>query len=158
VTPTPSAILGSSRPTSRTLTPEEVARRSEAFVKQQAGSAAPKRGASKPVKPVPGGYHAVTPYLTAQQAVELLDFVKAAFGAEELLRTTGSGGSMHAEVRIGDCRLMIGGGGAWRGTPMPTALHLYVPDRDAVYKRALELGATSTHEPMTRTMESGRRG
>jgi len=55
---------------------------------------------------------------------------------------------MHAEVRIGDSRVMIGGGGAWRGTPMPTALHLYVSDTDAVYRHALELGATSIHEPM----------
>jgi len=99
-------------------------------------------------RPIREGFHSVTPYLTAQQAAELLDFVKQAFGAEELLRTTGSAGGMHAEVRIDDSMIMIGGGGAWRGTPMPTAIHLYVPDTDAVYKRALELGATSTGEPM----------
>jgi PhnB protein len=100
------------------------------------------------VNPIREGFHTVTPYLTAKQAPELLEFVKQAFGAEELLRTTGSAGGMHAEVKIGDSMVMIGGGLAWRGTPMITALHLYVPDTDAVYKRAVELGATSISEPM----------
>lgn len=130
---------------------EEIEKRTEAFAKQQAEAAAKKDEQTKPAKALAGargGFHTVTPYLTAQQAPELLEFVKQAFGAEELLRTTGSAGGMHAEVRIVDSMVMIGGGGAWRGTPMITALHLYVPDTDAVYKRALELGATSIHEPM----------
>jgi PhnB protein len=130
------------------VTPEEIQRRLEAFMKQQAGGAAQKEAPTKPVRPIREGFHTVTPYLTIQQAPELLEFVKRAFGAEELLRTTGSAGGMHAEVKIGDSIVMLGGGEAWRGTPMPTALHLYVPDTDAAYKLALELGATSTHEPM----------
>ena len=84
-------------------------------------------------------------YIAVQPAVELIEFVKRAFGAEELLRTTGSGGGLHAEVRIGDAKLLIGGGDAWGGTPTPTALHLYVTDADLVYRRALEAGATSLH-------------
>jgi uncharacterized glyoxalase superfamily protein PhnB len=90
----------------------------------------------------------VTPYLAVRPAAELVEFVKQAFGAEELLRTTGAGGGLHAEVRIGDSRVMIGGGGAWGGTPTPTGLHLYVPDADLVYGRALEAGGESLYAPV----------
>ena len=90
----------------------------------------------------------VTPYLAVRPAAELIEFVKRAFGAQEVLRTTGSGGGVHAEVRIGDTRVMIGGGGAWGGTPTPTALHLYVPDADRVYQAALEAGADSLRTPV----------
>jgi uncharacterized glyoxalase superfamily protein PhnB len=81
--------------------------------------------------------------------VALLDFMKQAFDAEETFRTIGSAGGVHAEVRVGDSMIMIGGGGpelAWKGTPMPTAFHVYVPDCDAVYKSALQAGATSIDE------------
>jgi uncharacterized glyoxalase superfamily protein PhnB len=95
------------------------------------------------------GFHTITPYLTVHKAAELIDFVKGAFGAAELMRGgPGSQGGIHCEVRIGDSMLMIGGGGAWRGTPMPTALHLYVPDADAVYRRAVAAGATSVRVPV----------
>jgi PhnB protein len=94
------------------------------------------------------GFHTVTPYLPVREAPELIDFVKQAFGATENLRTTGSAGGLHAEVSIGDSMIMIGGGGAWEGTPMPTAIHLYVTDADAVYWRALQAGGASIHEPM----------
>jgi PhnB protein len=100
------------------------------------------------VRPIREGFHTVTPYLTVHGAEQLIDFVKQAFGAEETMRGTGSAGGVHAEVRIGDSMLMIGGGGAWRGTPQPTGLHLYVPDADAVYRRALQAGATSLSEPV----------
>jgi len=90
----------------------------------------------------------VTVYLAVRPAAELIEFVKRAFGAEELVRTTGSGGGLHAEVRIGDAQLMIGGGDAWRGTPTPTALHLYVKDVDLAYRRAVEVGATSNRPPV----------
>ena len=94
------------------------------------------------------GIRSVTPYLAVRPAVELIEFVKRAFGAQEVLRTTGSGGGVHAEVRIGDTRVMIGGGGAWGGMPTPTALHLYVPDADRVYQAALEAGADSLRTPV----------
>jgi PhnB protein len=90
----------------------------------------------------------VTAYLAVRPAIELIDFVKRAFGAEELMRTTGTGGGVHAEVRIGDSKVMIGGGAAWGGTPTPTGLHLYVPDADQVYRRALEAGAESLYTPV----------
>ncbi|MFL5591537.1 MAG: VOC family protein [Ktedonobacteraceae bacterium] len=73
--------------------------------------------------------------------------MKQAFGAAELLRTTGSAGGIHAEVRIGDSVVMIGGGGAWSGEAIPAAIYLYMDDVDAVYKRALQAGATSITEP-----------
>jgi PhnB protein len=92
------------------------------------------------------GYHTVTPYITSYHAAELIDFVKATFGAQETERVATPGG-LHAELRIGDSMLMIGGGPNLRGEPMPTSLHYYVPDIDAVYRRALDAGATSLHDP-----------
>jgi len=96
--------------------------------------------AATALTPFPKGYHTITPYLTVPLAAELIDFVKNAFGAEETFRTTGSAGGIHCEVRLGNSMVMIGGG-AGRGTPMPTALHYYVPNVDEVYARALQLGA-----------------
>lgn len=93
------------------------------------------------------GFHTLTPYLVADRALELLDFLKQAFNGKELLRTTGSGGGMHAELLLGDSVLMVGGGGDYRGPVYPTSLHYYVPDTDAVYRRALALGATSVANP-----------
>ena len=94
------------------------------------------------------GVQSVIPYLAVRPAVELIEFVTRAFGAQELLRTTGTGGGVHAEVRIGDTRIMIGGGEAWGGSPMPTGLHLYVPDADRTYRAALEAGADSLYPPV----------
>jgi uncharacterized glyoxalase superfamily protein PhnB len=98
----------------------------------------------------PKGYHTVTPYLVAQDGPALLEFAKQAFAAEEKFRGTGGAGGLHAEVRIGDSILMIGGGIPGRefhSTPNTTALHLYVEDTDAVYQRALAAGATSISGP-----------
>ena len=58
----------------------------------------------------PEGFHTVTPYLVVRRADEPLEFVKHAFDAVELLKTSGSAGGMHAEVRIGDSIVMLGGG------------------------------------------------
>ena len=99
------------------------------------------------VKPIPDGYHSVTPYLSVPGATKLLDFLKQAFEAQELHRMPRPDGAiMHAEVRIGDSRVMMGEpmGSA---QPMFGSLYLYVHDVDAVYKRALQAGATSTSEP-----------
>ena len=99
------------------------------------------------VKPVREGFHTITPYLIVQEAASLIDFVKQAFEAAEQFRGTGSAGGIHAELKIGDSMVMIGGGGAWNGEPSPATLYLYVEDTDAMYKRALQAGATSIMEP-----------
>lgn len=85
--------------------------------------------------------HAITPYITVHKPAELIDFVTQSFGAIEHFRATGSAGGMHAEVSIGDSVVMIGG--AEHIEPMPTAIHLYVPDVDQAYERALKAGAKS---------------
>jgi len=85
--------------------------------------------------------HAVTPYITVHKPAELIDFVTESFGAIEHFRATGSAGGMHAEVSIGDSIVMIGG--AEHIQPMPTAIHLYVPDVDQAYERALRAGGKS---------------
>ena len=99
------------------------------------------------VKPIREGFHTVTPYLMVREAAKLIDFVKEAFAATELFRGTGSAGGIHAEVRIGDSMVMIGGAGTWNGEPMPAAIYLYMDDVDAVYKCALQAGAASLSEP-----------
>jgi PhnB protein len=91
------------------------------------------------------GFHTVTPYFTVHRPTELIDFVTQAFGANEKFRAPGSAGGMHAEVQIGDSMVMIGG--AAHIEPMPAAIHLYVPDIDEAYKRAIAAGGTSLMEP-----------
>lgn len=98
----------------------------------------------------PEGFRTVTPYVVSQDAPGLIDFVTRVFDAEERTRAVGTGGGLHAEVRIGDSIVMIGGGGpklAWRGDSMPTSFHVYVEDTDAVFRRAVEAGATVLMEP-----------
>jgi uncharacterized glyoxalase superfamily protein PhnB len=99
------------------------------------------------VKPIPEGYHTVTPYLIVKGVPTLIDFLKQAFDAKEIERHSQPDGSvMHAEVKIGDSILMMGeAAGKWN--PMPAGFYLYVTDTDAVYKRALQSGATSVMEP-----------
>jgi uncharacterized glyoxalase superfamily protein PhnB len=89
----------------------------------------------------------VTPYITTQKADELIEFVKSALGAEEVMRATGSAGGLHCEVKIADSRLMIGGGPKLQHHATPTAIHLYVRDADATYRRAIEAGASSLMPP-----------
>lgn len=102
------------------------------------------------VDPIPKGYRTVTPYLVARDGPALLEFVKQAFGAEETFHTVGSAGGMHAEARIGDSMLMMGGGipgREFRSTPNTHALHIYVKDADLVYQKALAAGASPIDEP-----------
>ena len=129
------------------VSPEELRRRAEALGDPHAGHGAQQAPAANTVKPIPEGYHTVTPYITVQHAAELIEFVKRAFGATETFRTTGSAGGLHAEVKIGDSMLMMGGSPGMEMQEMPTALHYYVADTDAVYQRALQSGATSIQPP-----------
>jgi len=90
------------------------------------------------------GFRTITPFLIHAQAPELVDFLKATFGAEELKRNTaGEAYGFYSEVRIGDSILMIGGGTAARWGNLPSALHVYVEDCDAAYRRALDAGAVT---------------
>jgi PhnB protein len=123
----------------------------------------PEGGRMKPasgVDPVPRGFHKVTPYIVVADGDAMIDFAKNAFGAEVMFRAEGGGGGgVHGEVRIGDTRLMMGGGLAGKpfaAKPQLTALHVYVEDTDATYKRALQAGATSTGAPQDH--EYGERG
>jgi uncharacterized glyoxalase superfamily protein PhnB len=101
-----------------------------------------------PVKPIPDGYHTVTPYLAVPGAAKLIEFVQQTFDAvqvQECMKRP-DGTVMHAEVKIGDSMVMIGEPtGQWPA--MPAALYVYVPDTDAIYRRALKAGATSIMEP-----------
>ena len=100
-----------------------------------------------PVNPIPEGYHTVTPYLVVQGAGKLIDFMKAAFGAQEIVRMLQPDGSIgHTEMRIGDSMVMLGEArDQWKA--MPTTLYLYLENVDAVYARALAAGATPVSEP-----------
>ena len=99
------------------------------------------------VNPIPQGYHTVTPYLTVSNAAELLQFVKRAFGAQELLAHRGPDGAIqHAEARIGDSIVMMGQPGG-EGKARPSTIYLYVPDVDMVYRAALSAGGKSVREP-----------
>ena len=115
----------------------------------------PQQTAAKPIRKE---LHTITPYLAVREAKELIAFVKAAFGAEGTIHGVGSEGGIHAEYKIGDSMIMIGGGKQWRGTPMPTSLHLYVEDADAVYQQALAAGATSIAEPVDQPYQAREAG
>ena len=99
------------------------------------------------VRPIPDGYPRVCPYLIVRGAAGLLGFMRAVFDAEEVSRhDTPDGDVMHAEVRIGDSLIMVGGAND-RWPAVPAALHIYVEHVDEVYRRALDNGATSLNEP-----------
>jgi PhnB protein len=99
------------------------------------------------VKPIPDGFHSITPYLTVPGVAKLIDFLTQAFDAKETERIMRPDGTVHhAEVRIGDSKVMMGEPVAPRQA-MPACLYLYLSDVDAAYKRALAAGATSLTEP-----------
>lgn len=101
------------------------------------------------VKPIPEGYHSVTPYLILSGARDAIAFCQKALGAEEVMRMADPGGKVHhAEIRIGNSRIMLADehpeiqalspktiGGS------PVSIHLYVEDVDAAVDRAVEAGA-----------------
>lgn len=103
----------------------------------------------KTVKLVRGMFHTVTPYLSAVRGLEAVEFVKRAFGAEELFRAQGGAGGYHVELRLADSMLMMGGGGTYKGPDNPAAMILTVPDADTAYKSAMSAGAVSIYEPVT---------
>jgi PhnB protein len=128
---------------------EEMHRRMKGLTTGPEGGRLPQRKTG--VDPVPRGFYRVTPYIVTADGDAMLEFAKNAFGAEITLRAVGEGaGGIHGEVRIGDTMLMMGGGipgKPFAAQPKTTALHIYVKDTDAAYKKALQAGATTVSEP-----------
>lgn len=106
----------------------------------------------------PTGYNSVSPYLIVSGASGAIDFLKQVFGAVEIRRLpTPTGKVRHAEVRIDDTVVMLADGAD--GWPLsPSSIHIYVPDVDAVYERALGAGAVSVQEPVQKDDEDKRGG
>jgi len=98
----------------------------------------------------PDDYPTLSPYVTASDAQALVDFVLATFGAQVLRRFDRPDGTIqHAELRIDDSVVMLGQTvDGW--PPVPAHLHVYVPDVDAPYSKALANGAESVQEPAQR--------
>jgi len=96
----------------------------------------------------PEGHSSVSPYLTCDGAARTIEFLVRVFDAVELMRIPNDrGGVMHAEVRIDDSVVMLSDGAAGF-PPTPSNVHVYVPDVDATYRRALEAGAESIQAPI----------
>jgi PhnB protein len=106
------------------------------------------------VKPIPDGYHTVTPYLAVDDAAEAIEYYKKAFGATERVRIEAPGGKIgHAELEIGDSLVMLSDALPQFSTRPPNELggtsvsvFMYVEDVDAVVKQAIDAGATVTME------------
>ncbi|GKS67790.1 glyoxalase/bleomycin resistance protein/dioxygenase superfamily protein [Nitrosarchaeum sp.] len=104
------------------------------------------------VKPIPDGYHSVTPTLTISGASDAIEFYKKVFGAKEVYRFPGPDGKsiMHAEIRIGDSAIMLCDEMPEMGCLSPkstggpsSAIYLYVNDADSVFKKSVSAGAQS---------------
>ena len=96
---------------------------------------------------VPAGHNSVSPYLIIKEAGRVIDLLKQAFGATEVLNMSNPDGKIgHAEVRIGDSIIMLADANE-QFPASPATVHVYVPDIDAAYQRALRYGATSLREP-----------
>lgn len=104
------------------------------------------------VKPIPDGYHNVTPYLCVKGAADAIEFYKKAFGATEIMRMGSPGGKIgHAELQFGDSRVMLADEHPEMGflSPQtvggsPIMIHLYVDDVDVTANRAVGAGAKVT--------------
>ena len=104
------------------------------------------------VKPIPEGYHTLSPYLAVDNAAEAIDWYKRAFGAQETVRMLGPDGKIgHAELKIGDSHLMLSDPFPQASTKPPkelggtsTSIFIYVADVDATFKQAVDAGATVT--------------
>jgi len=102
------------------------------------------------VKPIPEGYHTITPYLVVDGAEKIIRFMKEAFGAQPLFEPMmrPDGKVMHAEFRIGDSIVMISDASE-RAKATSTTLHLYVPNVDAVYQKAVKAAGFPRWSPRT---------
>jgi PhnB protein len=106
------------------------------------------------VKPIPEGFHTLTPYLAVENAADAIEYYKQAFGAEEKFRMEAPGGKIgHAELQIGDSLVMLSDPFPQSSTKAPSELgattssvFMYVEDVDAVVRQAVDAGATVTME------------
>jgi PhnB protein len=99
------------------------------------------------VKPIPEGYHSVTPYLSIKGAVKALEYYKKAFGAIELFRMEHEGKIGHAEIKIGDSPIMLADEYPDMGSVSPqtlggspVGLMIYVENVDTIFKQAIDAG------------------
>jgi uncharacterized glyoxalase superfamily protein PhnB len=107
----------------------------------------------------PTDYSTVSPYLIVNGASATIDFLKRVFGAIELRRFPDESGKlMHAEVRIDDTVIMLADPAAPDWPPISSYVHIYVPDVDATYRKALEAGAVAVQEPIKKQDEDKRGG
>lgn len=106
----------------------------------------------------PAGYSTASPYLVVNDAARTIEFLVRALDAVELRRFPAPDGRiLHAEVRLDDTIVMLSDGApGW--PPMPAHVHVYVPDVDATYRRALADGAVSVQEPVRKPDDSDKRG
>ena len=106
----------------------------------------------------PPGYSTVSPYLIVEGASDTIAFLSRVLGAVEVRRFANEDGRvMHAEVRLGESLIMLAD--AAKGWPaVPAHVHVYVPDVDAAYRRALDAGAMSVQEPEQKADEDRRAG
>jgi PhnB protein len=109
---------------------------------------------AKAKSPIPQGFHTVTPVLTLDNAAQAIDWYKKALGAQELSRSTGPDGKiMHAELQIGDSRIMVndpmmGAKTAKQLGGSPLSLWVYVDNADKLFNRAVAAGAKTAEGPM----------
>jgi len=100
------------------------------------------------VKPIPEGYHSVTPYLNVKGGADAIEFYKKAFGATELFRFPAPGGKIgHAEIKIGDSPIMLadefpemGHKAPQSEAGSPVGLMIYVDDVDTIFSQAIAAG------------------
>jgi PhnB protein len=108
----------------------------------------------------PASYNSVSPYLIVTDAAATIKFLIAVFGAKELRRVADpkTGRIMHAEVRLDDTVIMLGDcvEGVWPA--VAAHVHVYVPDVDATYAKALQNGATAVQAPVQKQDEDKRGG
>jgi PhnB protein len=128
------------------LTPEEMAHRMDAWMAEMQSAASAKKPADEPAG-APEGYHSITPYLQVNGAQRLIEFLKDAFGAEEIFRVPRGDEIAHAQLKIEGSMIEVADA-IDQYRPNPSAIWLHVKDSDATYARALKAGASSLHEPM----------
>ncbi len=127
----------------KTMPDEQFRKRLGAELARAAGSTRVEEKMA--AQPAPQGYQSLMPYLIVNGASDFIGFLKTAFGAQERMRVPMPDGTiMHAEVTIEDSVIELADGNETY-TTRPGILHLYVPDVDATYRKALEAGATSTY-------------